>query len=218
MGYIHNSDEDGTSGARNPFQNKGDLDRADETWLIDGLRQGSDRAYRRFIRQHQARIFGIAYGITLDREESLDIVQEVFFKVFQTIDTFRGESSLSTWLHRIAINQCMNWKRKWRRRFRWRRPVEEEDDGDALAQIAADGEHPEALVQAKEREKILFDALNRLPEGTRAVFVLKEWDGLSYEEISRALKINKGTVSSRLFNARRQLQKALQKDMSENEG
>ena len=203
--------------AHDTYQYKEDQKKADETRLIAGLKQGNEYAFRRFIRQYQAGIFGIAYGITLDREESLDIVQEVFFKVFQSIHTFRGESRLSTWLYRITINQCMNWKRKWRRKLRWRQPADEENSIDALSETATDGSHPEALYQEKEHRKIIFDALNGLPEGTRAVFVLKEWEGLSYEEISEALKIKKGTVSSRLFNARQQLKKALRKYLDERE-
>ena len=181
----------------------------DETILVRLLKQRHEEAFRALIRRYQSKLFSIAYGITLNREESLDIVQEVFLKVHQNIHTFREESKLSTWLHRITVNACLNWKRKWKRRFRWHhQPIERDEAGDR-PELGTDEYYPETLYQRKEFEKILWERLRELPEEARVVFVLKEVEGLSYDEIAKTLNIKTGTVSSRLFYARKKLRKSL---------
>ena len=113
------------------MSNKVHNDFSDERRLVSGLKKGQEEAFRVLIRRYQDKLFSIAYGITLDREESLDIVQEVFLKVYQKIHMFRKDASLSTWLRRITINESLNWRRKWRRRFKWQhRPLEREDSSD----------------------------------------------------------------------------------------
>jgi RNA polymerase sigma-70 factor (ECF subfamily) len=177
--------------------------------LVSGLKQGQEEAFRVLIRRYKAKLFSIAYGITLDREESLDIVQEVFLKVYQKIHTFREESSLATWLHRITVNHCLNWKRRWKRRFRWHhQPLERDEAGDHQ-ELGTDAYYPEALYQKKEFERAFWQGLKEVPEQARVVFILKEVEGLSYDEIAMALKIKRGTVSSRLFYARKKLRESL---------
>jgi RNA polymerase sigma-70 factor (ECF subfamily) len=180
-----------------------------EDKLVEGLKQGQEEAFRALIRQYQGRLFSIAYGITQDREESRDIVQEVFLKVYQSVNKFREKSKLSTWLHRITVNHCLNWKRRWKSRFRWHhRPLENEESGN-YPELGTDENLPEKLFQDKEFKKILQAELKRLPAEARTVFVLKETEGLSYDEIADTLKIKRGTVSSRLFYARQKLRAAL---------
>jgi RNA polymerase sigma-70 factor (ECF subfamily) len=185
-----------------------------EHLVVDRLKQGDEAAFRLLIRKYQSKLYSIAYGITLDREESLDIVQDVFLKVHQKIHTFRGESSLSTWLHRITVNMCLNWKRRWIRRFRWHHRPLDKEEGDYPELGTSDG-LPDAMYEQKELRDILWKQLGELPEEARAVFVLKEMEGLSYDEIAGALKIKTGTVSSRLFYARRKLRKGLEKVLGE---
>ncbi|OEU67065.1 MAG: hypothetical protein BBJ57_03845 [Desulfobacterales bacterium PC51MH44] len=181
----------------------------DEDRLISRLKQGNEEAFRVLIRQYQGKLYSIAYGITLDREDSLDIVQDVLLKVYQNIHNFKAKSKLSTWLHRITINESLNWKRRWKRRFRWHhKPLEADDSGD-YPELGTDEYHPERLYQDKEFKKMFWEKLRKLPNDARTVFVLKEVQGLSYDEIADALKINRGTVSSRLFYARRKLKESL---------
>lgn len=173
------------------------------------LKQRDEEAFRVLIRRYQGKLFSIAYSMTLDREESLDIVQETFLKVYQNIHTFREESKLSTWLHRITVNLCLNWKRRWKRRFKWyHRPIERDETGDR-PELGTDNYCADSLYEKKEFEKILWENLKQLPEEARVVFVLKEVEGLSYNEIARVLKIKRGTVSSRLFYARKRLKESL---------
>lgn len=187
----------------------------DESTLVSLLKQGQEDAFRVLVRRYEARVFSIAYGITLDREESLDIVQEVFLKVYQNIHTFREESRLSTWLHRITVNLCLNWKKRWKRRFRWHhQPLERDQSGNDL-KSGTEAHYPDALYEKKEFQKIFWDRLNELPEKTRAVFVLKEVEGLSYDEIAKTLGVRTGTVSSRLFYARKRLKESLKQYLEE---
>ncbi|MFC1532061.1 RNA polymerase sigma factor [Thermodesulfobacteriota bacterium] len=189
----------------------------DENELVSGLKKGQEEAYRILVRRYQARLFNIAYGITLDREESAEIVQEVFLKVYSGIHSFEGKSKLYTWLRRIAVNQSLNWHRRWKRRFRIRHQPLENEDTDTRMAPGTDEYGPESLYRKKELEKILNEELNRLPEEARSVFILKELEGLSYDEIAKLLKIKKGTVSSRIFYARQKLRKSLSKLLDQEE-
>ena len=181
----------------------------DEDRLISGLKQGQENAFRALIHQYQGRLFGVAFGITQDREESLDIVQDVFLKVFQHIGSFEKKAKLSTWLRRITVNHSLNIKRRWLRRLRWHhRPLETEGAGDDL-ELGSERYGPEVLRQRKESELLFREKLKSLPLNVRTVFTLKELEGLSYEEIARTLKISRGTVSSRLFYARQKLKASL---------
>ena len=180
----------------------------EEDRLVAGLKQGREQAFQVLVRQYQARLFGIAFGMTQDREESQDIVQDVFLKVHQNIRRFESKSKLSTWLHRITINHCLNLKRRGINRLRWyHRPIET-DAGD-YPELGSNEHYPEALYRNKEFRYQFRKALKQLPADARAVFVLKELEGLSYDEIAKALQIKRGTVSSRLFYARRKLRAAL---------
>jgi RNA polymerase sigma-70 factor (ECF subfamily) len=195
-----------------------DTDLWNEARLVSLLKKKEEEAFRVLMRRYQDKIFGIAYGITLDREESLDIVQEVFVKVYERIHTFRGESKLSTWLHRITVNLCLNWKRRWKRRFRWHHEPIEAEEVSKKADVEGEDQRPDTLYEKKELEEIFWRCLREIPETARAVFVLKEVEGLSYEEIAEALKIRKGTVSSRLFYARKKLKESLSAHVEETNG
>ena len=180
----------------------------DESRLVTDLKKGNERAYRQLVGKYQAKLRNVAYGITLDVEESADIIQDVFLKAYMGIDKFKGESSLYTWLRRITINESLNWVRKWKRRFKWQHQSLDREDGSSL-DLESDEAGPENVMSSKQVAGILKEGLDKLPEKARAVLVLKEVEGLSYEEIGDALGINKGTVSSRIFYAREKLREYL---------
>lgn len=190
----------------------------DEDEFIRQLKKGEDKAYRTLIQQYRDKLFNIIYGITLDREESLDILQEVFLKVYRGIGKFEGKSQLFTWLRKIAINECYNWKRKLINKFRWRHLSIDSDETNADLNLRTKKLSPEQEYQKKELENIFNQSLNLLPKDSRAVFVLKEFEGLSYEEIAELLKIKKGTVSSKIFYARKHFKQSLTKFMEKEEG
>ena len=176
----------------------------DDSGLLIDLKNGNERAYRQLVNKYQAKLRNVAYGITLDAEESMDIIQDVFLKAYMGIDKFKGDSTLYTWLRRITINESLNWVRKWKRRFKWQHQSLDQEDGSSL-DIESDKAGPEDKVSNNQVAGILKEALDKLPEKARAVLILKEVEGLSYEEIGDLLGISKGTVSSRIFYAREKL-------------
>ena len=191
--------------------NKAEADLWSEEKLVALLKEGHAGAFSVLVREYQEKLFHVAYGITSDREESLQIVQEVFLKVHRHINGFGERSKLSTWLYRITVRECLNVLRSWKRRFRqYHQPIET-DESDYLSELGTDDFAPDTLYQEKEIEKAFQEALKGLGKNARAVFVLKEVEGLSYDEISRILKIKRGTVSSRLCYARKNLRKSLKK-------
>jgi RNA polymerase sigma-70 factor, ECF subfamily len=184
--------------------------------LILRLQRGDEWAFQLLVRRFRKKIYSVAYGITLDREESQDIVQEVFLQAYRNIVGFRGDASLSTWLHRITVNRCLNWKRRWARRFKWMHVSTDSNDDDApAAEIESPLPNPEERVADAQTRQQIDNALKMLPEQIRTVFVLRELEGLSYEEIADVTGIKLGTVRSRLFHARKRLKEILQPRVKE---
>ncbi|VTR65092.1 RNA polymerase sigma-H factor [Desulfosarcina cetonica] len=174
------------------------------------LQRGDEWAFQLLVRRYRKKIYAIAFGITLDAEESRDILQEVLLQVYRSIHRFRGDASLSTWLHRITVNRCLNWKRRWARRFKWMHTPLGEDGEDIGDVPASDLPSPETRVADLQTRQQVDKAMRQLPEAARTVFVLREVEGLSYEEIANVTGIKLGTVRSRLFHARKRLKEILQ--------
>jgi RNA polymerase sigma-70 factor (ECF subfamily) len=154
-------------------------------------------------------VFGLALHLLGDRDEALDLSQEVFLRVFRTISTFRGQSALRTWIYRIVINQARNRQRWWRRRHR----ADQVSLDEHLAQfgdMASTGDAlPDRLLASKETAARIWQALERLPFDQRTALILREVDGLRYEEIAFSLGVAVGTVKSRLTRARQALRAEL---------
>ena len=185
--------------------------------LILRLQRGDEWAFQLMVRRFRNKIFSIAFGITLDAEESQDIMQEVFLQVYRTIGDFRGDASLATWLHRITVNRSLNWKRRWARRFKWLHVSTDSTEGLPAVEPESDLPSPEIRVANAQTRRQIDNALKMLPDQARTVFVLREIEGLSYEEIADAIGIKLGTVRSRLFHARKRLKEILQPLMEEEE-
>jgi RNA polymerase sigma-70 factor, ECF subfamily len=183
--------------------------------LVERLQKGQQWAFNTLVDQYQERLMKIAYGITFDTGESQEIVQDVFVTVFKKIHTFRQDASLATWLRKITINQCLNWKRKWKRRFKWSHDSFESEKGKhlfndkSLLETTVKNSDPEKLYHGKQLGENIMKAVQNLPEKIRVVFVLNSIEGLSYEQIANTLNIKTGTVSSRLYSARKNLMKTL---------
>lgn len=177
----------------------------EERKLVERLKKGQEWAFNQLVDTYQERLLRIAYGITLDHGEAQEIVQDVFVSVFKNVKTFRQEARLSTWMRRITINLCLNWKRKWIRRFKWHHdPI----DFKTETRVSGHGNtrnDPETLIREKQIENSVMNAVRNLPEKLRAVFVLNNLEGLTYEQIADTLEINIGTVRSRLHAARKKV-------------
>ncbi len=190
------------------MSNRSNIAEADEERLLLDLKNREEKAYISLVSLYHAKLKNVAYGITLDAEESIDIVQDVFLKAYMGIDKFKGESSIYTWLRRITINESLNWVRKWKRRFRWQHQSIDQEDCPG-PELISDEAGPEKILSNRQVSAMLKKGLDSLPEKARAILVLKEVEGLSYDEIGEVLGINKGTVSSRIFYAREKLRESL---------
>jgi RNA polymerase sigma-70 factor, ECF subfamily len=180
-----------------------------EAALVERCAANDEAACAELVSEHQRMVVQLATNLLSDREEALDLSQEVFLRVFSTIHRFRGQSSLRTWIYRIAVNQARNRHRFWRRRHR-------ADQVSLDEHVATHGEFlsgrdaaPDGVLAQKELAARLQDALARLPFDQRTAIVLREIDGLSYEEIAYSLGVAVGTVKSRLTRARKALREEL---------
>ncbi len=180
--------------------------------LIQSAQTGDTAAFRRLVERHQRRAFSIALGMVRDENDARDLVQEAFLRVYRGLDRFQGGSSFFTWFYRIVTNLAIDFMRKPGRR------EAEHDDGrtrvDAneaefpfMAKI--DGAEPLDAVHRQELASRLRAALDALPPYHRGVVLMREVEGMSYEEMAQAMNVSKGTIMSRLFHARQKLQKAL---------
>jgi len=174
----------------------------DPPGFVERLRAGDPDAFEQLVRAYQHRVFGVAVRMLGNAAEAEEIAQEVFLRVHRSVGEFRGEAKLSTWLYAIASRLCLNRLQSGERRHR--RAGEE-----ALADVPADDAG--GGVERAEVETALRQAIAALPEERRIVVVLRDVEGLSYEEIARALDLELGTVRSRLHRARLDLKAKLER-------
>jgi RNA polymerase sigma-70 factor (ECF subfamily) len=183
--------------------------------LIRRLRSRDERAFRELIDAERDRVFNITYRMLGNRAEAEDVAQEVFISVFKTIDSFREESKLSTWLYRVTVNHCKN-----RIKYLARRHDRDRDELDESAHaqqtngaVADPPRHaqPDRALAGAQMEKLLQEAIADLEEDHRVVVVLRDVEDLSIEEICEITGLPDGTVKSRLHRARLVLRKRLQK-------
>jgi RNA polymerase sigma-70 factor, ECF subfamily len=177
-----------------------------EAALIQRCAARDEDACAELVNEHQRMVYQLSLNLLGDHNEALDLSQEVFLRVFRTIHGFRGQSALRTWIYRIVVNQARNRQRWWRRRYKSHQVSLDEhlqDHGDFPEQN--DAESPDRLLGRKELAERIRTALDRLPFDQKTALVLREIDGLSYEEIGFSLGIAVGTVKSRLARAREAL-------------
>jgi RNA polymerase sigma-70 factor (ECF subfamily) len=180
-----------------------------EAALVQRCAAGDEAACADLVGEHQRMVVQLAINLLGDRDEALDLSQEVFLRVFRTIHRFRGHSTLRTWIYRIAVNQARNRHRFWRRRHRADQVSLDEHvaaHGDFLSAHEA---RPDRVLAQKELAERLQRALDHLPFDQRTAIVLREIDGLSYEEIAYSLGVAVGTVKTRLTRARQALRSEL---------
>ena len=180
-----------------------------EAALIARCVAGDDFACSELVAAHQRTVFNLALHLLGDPDEALDVSQEVFLRVFRTLSRFRGQSALRTWIYRIVVNQVRNRQRWWRRRRRadlvsLDAHLERCGDLEATREVL-----PDRLLASKETAARIWQAMERLPFDQRTALVLREIDGLRYEEIGFTLNVAVGTVKSRLTRARQALREEL---------
>jgi RNA polymerase sigma-70 factor, ECF subfamily len=180
-----------------------------EAGLIRRCTAGDEAACAELVAEHQRMVFTLSLHLLGDRDEALDLSQEVFLRVFRTLSSFRGQSALRTWIYRIVINQARNRQRWWRRRHRASQ-VSLDEHLQQCGELASPATVlPDRALASKETAERIWRALEHLPFDQRTALILREIDGLRYEEIAFSLGVAVGTVKSRLTRARQALRAEL---------
>ena len=182
-------------------------DSADERKLVKRAKGGVMEAYDELVRLYQERIYATVYHMTANHEDANDLTQETFIKAFQALKSFKGDSSFFTWLYRIAVNKTINFLKQRRNKTHMSLndlDVNAEHDPDLIALIS--DKTPRREVNLTELQEKLNAAMQKLSEVHRLVVTLHDVQGMSHEEIGKIMDCNTGTVRSRLFYARQQLQ------------
>jgi RNA polymerase sigma-70 factor (ECF subfamily) len=192
----------------------------DDLTLVRRARSGDQRAFGLLVERYQKKVYAVALGMVKDPEEALDVSQEAFVKVHRYLDRFKGDSSFYTWLYRITTNTCIDVLR--RRGISSSDSVEYDDTVQmdlseaSLGVLSSQVEsNPARAALRRELGEKLEEALAQLPEKHRAILLLRELEGMSYEDLARTLEIPKGTVMSRLFHARSKVQRLLSRYLDE---
>lgn len=186
---------------------------ADDQELVEAAQGGDRRAFQMLYERYERKVYAVAYGFLRNQEDALDVLQEAFIKVHRYLPNFEGQSSFYTWLYRIVANLCIDHLRRSGRK----KDVEFDDrlrhdgEGEAVADrlpVSRLGDPSEA-VKNKEILAAVEESLGELTDKHRAVIVMRELQGLSYADMAKAMNCSKGTIMSRLFHARRNMQKLL---------
>lgn len=182
----------------------------DEQILIEKASQGDPDAFEVLVERYEKGIYNLAYRLIRDREDAMDVVQEVFLKAFQALSGFRGDSRFSTWLHRVCVNASLDLIRRKQRTqtYSLDEPVTLKESSVAR-QVEDDGGSVEDLVETKSLCESVLSALDSVDEAHRTVIVLSDVRGYSYQEIADILEISIGTVKSRLHRARHGIRKMI---------
>jgi RNA polymerase sigma-70 factor, ECF subfamily len=182
----------------------------DEAELVHELQAGSDAAFDYLVTYYHAGVFNLVYGILSDRADAADVTQEVFLRAFRGIRGFRQGSSLKTWLYRISVRQALNHRRWCWRHHRQQVSIDAEEEGRGLALDLKDSEAtPYERFASQETQQAVRAALTHVPALFRSAVILRDLEGLSYEEVAEVLEVSVGTVKSRILRGRRMLKEIL---------
>ncbi len=179
--------------------------------ILRGLRAGIEEAYEELIERYEQQLYSMIYRLLGNQMDAADVVQEVFLKVFRTINSFREQSSLRTWIYRIAVNEAHNHRRWFVRHCRCEVPIEDEyrERQNPLENAADPGRSPFEQALESENRTLIERALTRVSPVFRTAVVLRDIQNLSYEEIAEILQVSLGTVKSRILRGREALRREI---------
>ena len=188
------------------------MTREEEAKVIRAVLDGNTNAFEDLVLAHQKSVYHIALKMTGNEEDAFDLSQETFLKAFRSLGTFRGESGFGSWICRMAANLCIDFLRKKKRRGGDLQSLDEEEAAGRPASIPDLRYEPQSALERRELKEAVRTGLGKLPEEQRLILVLREVEGYSYSEISDILKIELGTVKSRIYRARANLAALLTKE------
>ena len=190
-----------------------DASQPDDAELVERAQQGDRDAFGTLVDRYQEKVYSICYGKLKDEQDSLDVTQDVFVKVFRYLEDFNHNSSFYTWLYRIAVNTSIDFLRKQSRQAQvdYDDSIKSDEDVEGHDNLTPStlGVEPDRAYDRKELRNKMLEALESLSDKHRTILNLREVEGLSYREMADVLDISKGTVMSRLYHARQYFQEAL---------
>ena len=188
------------------------MTREEEVAVVERVRAGDVNAYEALVAAHEKNVYNLALRMTGNPADAEDMAQEAFLKAYRSLSEFRGDSKFSVWLYRIVSSVCLDFLRKQKRRQTVSHSVEDDEGEETQLDIPDLAQSPEELLERRMTREAVQKGLALLPPDQRQILLLREIQGLSYEEISQALDIEPGTVKSRIFRARKKLCAFLLKD------
>ncbi len=182
-----------------------------ENDLIEALKKGKRHAYEELLDRFQNKVFNKCLSFVPNKEDAEDIAQEVFVEIFRSIQNFKGQAKLSTWIYRIATNKCLEFIRKknTKKRFAFLQLISGAQQPIDKVGYFTEFNHPGIQLEQKEQSEQLFKAINQLPENQKVVFTLHKVDGLSYKEVCEITQKSISSVESLMFRAKKNLQAQL---------
>ena len=181
------------------------MTREQEAAIVRKVLGGDANAFETLVLEYEKNVYNIALRMTGNSEDAADMTQEAFIKAYNSLQSFRGDSKFSVWLYRIVSNVCLDFLRSKNRRPTVSLSVEDDDGEDAQLDVADESQSPELLLDRKLTRDSVRLGLDSLPPDYRQILLLREIQGLSYDEIAQALSLEVGTVKSRIFRARKRL-------------
>ena len=181
------------------------MTREQEAAIVRKVLGGDANAFETLVLEYEKNVYNIALRMTGNSEDAADMTQEAFIKAYNSLQSFRGDRKFSVWLYRIVSNVCLDFLRSKNRRPTVSLSVEDDDGEDAQLDVADESQSPELLLDRKLTRDSVRRGLDSLPPDYRQILLLREIQGLSYDEIAQALSLEVGTVKSRIFRARKRL-------------
>ena len=188
------------------------MTREQEAAVINAVLDGDVNAYEYLVKAYEKNVYNLALRMVGNSEDAYDMSQEAFIKAYNSLHSFRGDSKFSVWLYRIVSNVCLDYLRSRNRKATVSLSVENDDGEDVELDIADEGSSPQALLDRSLTRDAVRRGLQSLPPDHREILLLREIQGLSYDEIAETLDLEVGTVKSRIFRARKKLCAFLIKD------
>lgn len=177
--------------------------------LVRKLQQGDEQAFFHLVKSYQHIVFNTVLSVIQNRDEAEDVAQEVFIQVYQSINQFKGESKLSTWMYRIAITKSLDWQRRKKRKKRFAFIESLFGADDSIRHDPPNFNHPGVAAENKEQAALLFKAIAELPDNQKVAFTLNKVEGLNYQDVAEVMNVTVKAVEAYLHRAKQNLRKEL---------
>jgi len=181
----------------------------DDRKLIQEIKQGNAKAFEAFVLEYQGLVYNTCYSFLNHREDAEDVAQEVFIDAYRSIDSFRGDAALSTWLYRLSMNKSLDFIRAGKRQKRGGGMLSYVDNEEMSKLNVQDSDQPHSQMEDEEKRQILYAAVSKLPERQKKAIVLSKFEGLSQEQVAEVLETSVSSVESLLVRAKRKLRDLL---------